>query len=62
MRFLDNEVKFCTFMSSDRTKNSIYRICKAKAIEIYSIQRNTIESVEAKKQSKEKQEKTSLKT
>lgn len=49
-------------MSSDRTKNSIYRICKAKAIEIYSIQRNTIESVEAKKQSKEKQEKTSLKT
>lgn len=49
-------------MSSDRTKNSIYRTRKSKATEVYSIQRNIIESVEAKEQSKEKQEKTSLKT
>lgn len=50
--FLYNKVKFCTLKSSDRTKPSFNRTSREKATEIYSIQGNITESVEAKKQLK----------
>lgn len=60
--FLYNKVKFCTLKSSDRTKTSFNRTSREKAAEIYSIQGNITESVDAKKQLKKPQKPTTPKT
>lgn len=60
--FFYNKVKFCKLKSSDRTKTSFNRTSREKATEIYSIQGNITESVEAKKQLKKTQNPNNQKT
>lgn len=59
--FFYNKVKFCKLKSSDRIKTSFNRTSREKATEIYSIQGNITESVEAKKQLKKTKNPTTKK-